>query len=94
MSFLIPELRSSLKISPLENPPQDCKFSLILPTYQEGDNIEKLVVIITTILDNIIPNQYELIVVDDDSPDLTWKIAQDLIRQYPQLRVMRRTEER
>ncbi|GFE69612.1 glycosyltransferase [Chroococcus sp. FPU101] len=69
-------------------------FSLIVPTYNEGKNITALVRILTTLLDQVLLNNYELIVVDDDSPDLTWKIAQSLISDYPQLRVMRRQKER
>lgn len=94
MSFLLPEVTSALIISPLKNASKNCKFSLVLPTYQEADNIINLLEITTKILDKIIPNQYELIVVDDNSPDFTWKIAQDLIPQYPQLKVMRRTKEK
>lgn len=45
-------------------------------------------------LDEYIPDKYELIVVDDNSPNGTWKIAQSLMVQYPQLRVMRRQNER
>lgn len=37
---------------------------------------------------------YELIVVDDDSPDMTWETAQSLTAEYPKLRVMRRRNER
>lgn len=37
---------------------------------------------------------YELIIVDDDSPDLTWQVALDLIPRYPNLRVMRRQGEK
>ncbi|MGF1493054.1 MAG: glycosyltransferase [Microcoleaceae cyanobacterium] len=70
------------------------KLSLVIPTYQEGENITDLVQQLTQLLDAELPTQYELIVVDDDSPDQTWKIAQSLICQYPQLRVMRRSEER
>lgn len=94
MSFLLPEVTSALTISPLQNASKNCKFSLVLPTYQEADNIINLLEITTKILDQIIPNQYELIIVDDNSPDFTWKIAQDLIPQYPQLRVMLRTKEK
>ena len=94
MSFLLPEVTSALIISPLKNASKNCKFSLVLPTYQEADNIINLLEITTKILDKIIPNQYELIIVDDNSPDFTWKIAQDLIPQYPQLKVMRRTKEK
>jgi dolichol-phosphate mannosyltransferase len=72
----------------------DIMLSLVIPTYKERDNIENIVNILTGLLDAAIPNNYELIVVDDDSPDLTWQVAQSLIPDYPQLRVMRRQEER
>ena len=69
-------------------------LSLVIPTYKERDNIENVVNILTRLLDQAIPGNYELIVVDDDSPDRTWEVAQSLIPDYPQLRVMRRQEER
>lgn len=69
-------------------------FSLVLPTYQEGKNIARMISQICHLLDAIIPHNYELIVVDDDSPDLTWQIALDLSSQYPQVRVMRRIGEK
>ena len=70
------------------------KFSLIIPSYNEGDNIQAIVQILSGLLDDEIPGEYELIVVDDDSPDRTWKLAQELTAQYPQLRVMRRQKEK
>lgn len=69
-------------------------LSLIIPTYKERDNIEKVVSILSQLLDESIPGEYELIVVDDDSPDRTWEVAQSLTEEYPQLRVMRRQQER
>lgn len=69
-------------------------FSLVIPTYNEGKNIQKIVTILSQILDGVIPQAYELIVVDDNSPDGTWEIAAALLPEYPQLRVMRRVEER
>jgi len=36
---------------------------------------------------------YEIVVVDDDSPDKTWEVAQACCARYPQLRVIRRTNE-
>ena len=75
-----------------DNPP--LKFSLILPTYNEADNIQDIVKILSNLLDQSIAGKYELIVVDDNSPDNTWKLALELTSDYPQLRVMRRVEEK
>lgn len=50
------------------------KTSVVLPTYNEKDNIVTLIKEIQKHLDNDV----EIIVVDDDSPDLTWKIVEDL----------------
>ncbi|MEA5625999.1 glycosyltransferase [Nostoc sp. UHCC 0251] len=69
-------------------------LSLVIPTYKERDNIKNVVSILSQLLDESIPGSYELIVVDDDSPDRTWEIAQSLTTEYPQLRVMRRQQER
>lgn len=82
-----PYLVDSAEQEPIE-------FSLVLPTFKESQNIASIVQILTQLLDDYLPGQYELIVVDDDSPDLTWKIALELLPYYPQLRVMRRQTER
>ncbi len=70
------------------------KLSLILPTYNEGGNIQPIIAILSQLLDSVIPGEYELIVVDDNSPDFTWKTAAELLPAYPQLRIMRRITER
>ena len=76
-------------------PRQDAvKLSLVLPTYNEANNIASMVALLTQQLEPVMPGNYELIVVDDDSPDLTWQVAQTLQADYPQLRVMRRTTEK
>jgi dolichol-phosphate mannosyltransferase len=69
-------------------------FSLVLPTFNESGNIAEVVRMLITLLDPILGNQYELIVVDDNSPDLTWKIALELTEQYPQLKVVHRETEK
>ena len=69
-------------------------LSLVVPTYNEAGNVLLLVEKLTGLLDRICPNDYELIIVDDDSPDQTWEIARSLLSEYPSLRVMRRTAER
>jgi dolichol-phosphate mannosyltransferase len=75
-----------------QNPP--VKLSLVLPTYQEKFNIQPIVELLSTELDKVLRGAYELIIVDDDSPDLTWQVALDLVTEYPQLQVIRRTTER
>jgi dolichol-phosphate mannosyltransferase len=83
-----------LVISQLSSRETPLKFSLIVPTFNEGQNIQELIRILCELLDRIIPGNYELIVVDDDSPDSTWILACKLIPNYSQLRVMRRETER
>jgi dolichol-phosphate mannosyltransferase len=73
---------------------QAIQFSLVIPTYQESDNIQNVVTRLSQTLDEFIAGDYELIVVDDDSPDHTWEVALSLIPEYPQLRVIRRQQER
>lgn len=70
------------------------EFSLVIPTYNEQRNVEILVRRLCELLDEHIPDRYELILVDDDSPDQTWALALALTSQFPQLRVMRRQQER
>lgn len=69
-------------------------FSLVIPTFNERDNLAALLQQLTNILDAAIPDQYELIVVDDDSPDQTWQIGLELTQEFPQVRVMRRVGEK
>jgi dolichol-phosphate mannosyltransferase len=97
-----PTPQGSLQILPLaemgspgdKNLVPTLTLSLAIPTYNEGKNIEPLVERLVTLLDQVIADDYELIVVDDDSPDLTWQTALALTTTYPQLRVLRRQDER
>ncbi len=70
------------------------RLSLVIPTYEEAKNIEEMVRLLSELLEGPLGGAYELIVVDDDSPDRTWEIAQGLTARYPKLRVMRRERER
>jgi dolichol-phosphate mannosyltransferase len=66
------------------------ELSLIVPTYCEGQNIAELIERVHQSLSNC---GYELIVVDDNSPDGTSELAESLSRKYP-IRVITRRNER
>jgi dolichol-phosphate mannosyltransferase len=66
------------------------KVSVVFPTYNEKDNIGPL---IEEVL-RYTPEGTEVIVVDDDSPDGTWRIVEDMQKYLPQLRLLHRTTER
>lgn len=76
------------------SPVRSLSLSLVIPTYNEGRNIVSLVAILSDLLDRSLPEDYELIVVDDNSPDRTWEIARSLMTDYPHLSVMRRENEK
>ncbi len=75
-------------------PAAPLKLSLVIPTYNESRNLEELLGRLTSILDARLPGSYELLVVDDDSPDQTWALAVRLAEKHPAVRVMRRRGEK
>jgi dolichol-phosphate mannosyltransferase len=70
------------------------RLSLIIPTYNEAKNLPELVAQLQSCLPAAVGDSYELIVVDDDSPDRTWAVASELARTCPNLRVIRRQGEK
>lgn len=66
------------------------RVSVILPTYNEKENIEGL---IFEILENVEPTS-EVIVVDDYSPDGTWRIVGRISSRNPNVKLVVRKEER
>ena len=69
-------------------------LSIVLPTFNEAQSIAAVVEQLSAVLDPIRDLKYEIIVVDDDSPDQTWNCALQLAASFPCLRVMRRQGER
>jgi dolichol-phosphate mannosyltransferase len=69
-------------------------LSLVIPTYNERLNIEQLVDETTLVLDRVLPECYELIVVDDNSPDRTYEVVASLSNRYPKLKLLHRVAER
>lgn len=66
-------------------------LSVVVPTYNEAANVERLVSEVSRVLAGI---DYEIIIADDDSPDLTWKKAEELSRCNPGVRALRRQGQR
>jgi dolichol-phosphate mannosyltransferase len=66
------------------------KVSVVFPTFNEKDNIGPL---IEEVL-RYTPAETEVVVVDDDSPDGTWKVVEDMQKVNPHLRLLHRTTER
>ena len=66
------------------------RISVIVPTYNERENLEELFDRISRALEGY---EYEIIIVDDDSPDGTWEFAQQLGKRYP-VKVIHRTNEK
>ena len=66
------------------------KLSVIVPTYQERENIGLLADRIDSVMNG---RDYEIIVVDDNSPDGTAEAAQALAQRYP-VKVIKRVNER
>lgn len=68
--------------------------SLIMPTYNEAGNIADLMIAAVDNIRKAGVTEIEVIVADDDSPDLTWKIAEETRTPGADVRVLRRMENR
>ena len=68
-------------------------LSLVIPTYNEQPSIVPLIQRTTALLEKSL-TEFEIIVVDDDSPDGTWQAVQELVQQNGRLKVIRRLDEK
>ncbi|MEM1658474.1 MAG: polyprenol monophosphomannose synthase [Candidatus Jordarchaeales archaeon] len=66
-------------------------LSVIIPTYNERDNLGELVERLRLALNEI---NYELIIVDDNSPDGTGELAEKLAEKYRNIKVVHRAGKR
>lgn len=63
------------------------KTLVIVPTYNERENLPKLVECVLGL-----PVKVDLLVVDDNSPDGTGKLADELAAKHPEIKVLHRQE--
>jgi dolichol-phosphate mannosyltransferase len=77
--------------SPMTQPERaPLDVSIIFPTYNEKDNIGPL--IFETL--KYAPPNAEIIVVDDNSPDGTWKVVEEIAKDVPNVLLLRRINKR
>jgi dolichol-phosphate mannosyltransferase len=65
------------------------KLSVISPTLNEAENLPRLVNELCLALRDI---DYEIVIVDDNSPDLTWSVAEEIATINPRVRTLRRIQ--
>jgi dolichol-phosphate mannosyltransferase len=65
------------------------RLLVTLPTYNESANVGRLVTSLLALRPDL-----EVLVVDDDSPDGTWRIVQERAATEPRLHLLHRTHER
>ena len=65
---------------------------LVLPTYNEAENIEAIVTAAGAVLGDAAPEGFRVLVVDDSSPDGTGEIADRLATEHDWVQVLHRAE--
>src|SRR6267154_1216568 len=65
------------------------KLSVISPTFDEAQNVGPLLERLSQVLCGV---DYEILIVDDDSPDQTWFVAQQACRRDRSVRGRRRLQ--
>jgi dolichol-phosphate mannosyltransferase len=65
---------------------------LILPTYNEAENVQAIVAAAAEVLANASPDGFRILVVDDGSPDGTGQLADEIAAEHEWMQVLHRTE--
>jgi dolichol-phosphate mannosyltransferase len=65
---------------------------LILPTYNEAENVEAILTAAGEVLAAASPNGFRILVVDDGSPDGTGELADAMAERHDWVQVLHRTE--
>ena len=63
---------------------------LVIPTYNEADNLRNVVVAAATELERAAPQDHRILIVDDNSPDGTGAIAHELAAEFEWVEVLHR----
>ncbi len=65
---------------------------LVLPTFNEAENLERMVAAVRAALSTCAPEGFRILVVDDSSPDGTGAIADRLADEHPEVQVLHRAQ--
>lgn len=80
-------IRAVQKNPPIPDPYPMPALSVVVPTYNERENLAPLSAALAAALEGI---DYELVIVDDDSPDGTAEAARAMAQRNPRIRVLQR----
>ena len=70
-----------------DNATRPLELGIVIPTFNEGDNVEPVLRLLAQALPGI---EYEVIFVDDDSPDRTSARVREVARGNPRVRILQR----
>ena len=86
-----PEPSSTLPIQEINKGELGLTLSVVIPTFNEAANVEPLIERLYNVLEGV---NWEVIFVDDDSPDGTAAVLRTLAARYPRVRCLRRVGRR
>ncbi len=66
----------------------DFRLSVFFPAYYDEKNIDKVVHKAVEVLDDLNLKDYEITIIEDGSPDNTGKVADELTKLYPKVKVV------
>jgi dolichol-phosphate mannosyltransferase len=70
--------------------PMGPRVWIVIPTYNEAENLEAIIEATSTVLDTARPGGYRILVVDDNSPDGTGRLADELAERLSTVEVLHR----
>lgn len=72
----------------MANPGEKPLLSLVIPLYREASHFASSLREIVAVLESV-PVDYEIILIDDGSPDGTWSVIQEQCNEFPQIKAAR-----
>jgi len=68
----------------------DARAWVVMPTYNEAENIGAIVRAVDEELERLLPGEHRVLIVDDNSPDGTGALAEELAAELPGVAVLHR----